>query len=398
MLCAAVFGAANFSGTACAQPPEREKPKIVDFGKSLKNTTGGEPQPGGQPAAGTRESDDVIKVETNLVRTDVLVIDPKGAAVLGLKESDFVVTEDDNEREIGTFSLGDSAAIPRSIVLIIDYSGSQYPYINTSIDAAKVLIDKLNPNDRMAIVTDNVELLCDFTLDKDVLKRNLDLLANRVRNNEAGKSLQYSALMATLNELFDNGDIRPIVIFQTDGDQYLDIKPAHPAPKQKHSKVETVFTDQDLTETIERSRATIYSVISGASFIGLSKNDRYAKTEELLRKRFGTAPNRFPTPDWARIIQNRVDTITEPIYYSQTSMVTVARLSGGFSENLESPDQADSIYSKILFGINNRYLIGYYTTPETGGKRKNVRIEVRGHPEYVVWGRKYYFSPGMKIN
>ena len=43
-------------------------------------------------------------------------------------------------------------------MLIIDYSSSQRPYIENSIAAAKTLVDKLRPNDQMAIVTDDVEL------------------------------------------------------------------------------------------------------------------------------------------------------------------------------------------------------------------------------------------------
>jgi len=46
------------------------------------------------------------------------------------------------------------ATVPRSIILIIDYSPSQFAYIKDSIEAAKVLVDKLKPRDRMAVVTD----------------------------------------------------------------------------------------------------------------------------------------------------------------------------------------------------------------------------------------------------
>ena len=116
-------------------------------------------------------------------------------------------------------------------MLIIDYSGSQFPYIKNSVEAAGVLVDKLGPVDRMAIVTDDVELLVDFTNDKRELKKKLKTLLERSRGNEGGflgiggtrrqfgKSAQYSALMATLKEAFDDEDQRPIIIFQTDGDE-----------------------------------------------------------------------------------------------------------------------------------------------------------------------------------
>jgi hypothetical protein len=43
-----------------------------------------------------------------------------------------------------------------------------------------------------------------------------------VKKSEArqfGRSSQFSALMATVREMFTEEDIRPVVIFQTDGDE-----------------------------------------------------------------------------------------------------------------------------------------------------------------------------------
>jgi hypothetical protein len=115
--------------------------------------------------------------------------------------------------------------VPRSIALIIDYSGSQFPYIENSVEAAKVLIDKLGPRDRLAIITDDIEMLCDFTTNKTELKKKLDILLERSRgkksllglggkNRRLGLSAQYSALMATLKEAFDAEDQRPIIVFK----------------------------------------------------------------------------------------------------------------------------------------------------------------------------------------
>jgi hypothetical protein len=174
---------------------------------------------------GGAEEDEVVRVETSLVVCDVLVLDPKGRAVSGLKREDFLVTEDGRAQEVGTFALGDGAKVPRSIVLVIDYSGSMRPFIGNSIEAAKTLVDKLAPRDRMALVTDDVELLVDFTRDKALLKETLEELKQRATAKSGpsfrrfGLSRQYSALMATLRELFDAEDTRPVVIFQTDGDE-----------------------------------------------------------------------------------------------------------------------------------------------------------------------------------
>jgi hypothetical protein len=50
------------------------------------------------------------------------------------------------------------------------------PYLDNSVKAAKLLVDKLGPKDMMAIVTDDVELIQEFTTDKKKLKEKLDKL------------------------------------------------------------------------------------------------------------------------------------------------------------------------------------------------------------------------------
>jgi hypothetical protein len=51
------------------------------------------------------------------------------------------------------------------------------------------------------------------------------------------------------------------------------------------------------------------------------------------------------------------------------------------------------VYARILADINRRYVIGYYpSNKELDGKLREVRVEVRGHPEYAVQGRRSYYA------
>lgn len=375
-----------------AQSPIKKAPKIKEFGKSLLKNPAITKTTNNQ-----KENEDVIKVETNLVAVDVLVTDSKGNTVKGLTKEDFIVSEDNVRQEIGTFSPGNSLEVPRSIVLIIDYSGSQIPYLKTSMAAAKLLVDKLNPKDRMAIVTDDVELLADFTSNKILLKKKLDSIYNNVKNGyfvetefkngKLGKSLQYSSLLASLNELFAAEDLRPIVIFQTDGDQFFNIKSNKLRDFPSNTSYQPDFTIEELLDKVERSRATIYSIISGDSLLGLEKEQRRLKmaaiTKELIQM------GRLYKPD-----TKQFSAYVERIYAEQNSMEAISQISGGFVESLEKPEQAGAIYSRIFNGINNRYLIGYYPqNQEFDGKRHIVKVEVKNHPEYIILGRKFYYSP-----
>ena len=75
------------------------------------------------------------------------------------------------------------------------------------------------------------------------------------------------------------------------------------------------------------------------------------------------------------------------------ALMGLAKFTGTIPEFLEEPGQADEIYTRVLTDIDRRYVIGYYPTNRLrDGQRRRISIEVRGHPEYTVWGQKSYFA------
>jgi VWFA-related protein len=420
---------------AWGQAAVQEKPKLKDFGSSLDGLKW---DPSRNVAIETKPKnarkkpaeEDVVRVETSLVVCDVLVLDKQGRPVKGLTRDDFVISEDDEPQQVGAFALGDNATVPRSIVLIIDYSSSLIPFIKTSLESAKILVDKLNPGDRMAIVTDDVEVLADFTRDKEKLKSKLESLAKRAtsdfdvenlsRRRRFGRSAQFSALMATLREAFDGEDLRPIIIFQTDGDELALLRdpimsmdpPLHLFPPDMQKEERKIvaraqkyqrdnmreFSLSDVYRTAEVARATIYTIIPGFRLVGLTPEQQLAQREKQLaawykpgdmkkaRERAEERAKRIP----AEAVRYEI----EQSLKVQLALGRVARITGGWADFLEDPSQAAEVYSRILSDINQRYVIGYYPAhKERDGKRREVNIEVRGRPDYTVWGRKSYYMP-----
>jgi len=432
------------NGRFASRPQKtKKKSRIETFGSSLKKLKWDPEQNQTSEVSSTgsvNSDDDVIRVDTLLIATDLLVLDKQGRPVQGLKETDFNVSEDGVPQQVGHFLLGDNKSVGRSIVLIIDYSGSQFPYIRNSIDAAKVLVGKLGPKDQMAIVTDDVQMLVDFTSDKMELKKRLESLVEKSMGSEGflgiggtrrqfGNSAQYSALMATLKEAFNVEDLRPILIFQTDGDEAMYLRnsiivPTVPpgTPIQLLAKVQeevegrkklqragmTEFSLEDVYQAVEKSKATIYTVIPGTSFIGLSPEQRLQvlKAEDAravaemiptLKKETREA---FIASQEARkrlVTDEILNARAEETFKVQEALAAVAPLSGGWTEFLEKPSQAQSIYSRILSDINQRYIVGYYPAKKSqDGKRHKISFSVKGHPEYTILGRQSYFAPKQK--
>jgi len=419
----------------------REKPKLKDFGSSLRrlkwDPVRKEARETYSPSNRTNSDGDVITFETTLVASDLLVTDKQGRAIRGLTANDFVITEDGKPQQVGHFFLGDNINRPRSIVLIIDYSRSQFPFIRDSIEAAKLFVDKLGPRDQIAVVTDDVELLVEFTSNKQAVKKRLDSLVERNIGSKGflglgdtrsffGRSAQFSALMATLKEAFDDEDERPIIVFQTDGDEleYLRdpiIKPAVPPDLppdlreeiqnevEQRKKLQTAsvteFSLDDVYRQIEKSRATIYTIIPGIRLLGLSHDEQLRRLKTKDDKTVATweeaTPAKTKEVSEAREEQRRKRLLPQVLEATldedlkvQSTLFEVSRTSGGWAEFLEAQSQATAIYARILADLNERYIVGYYpTNKERNGRRPQIDIEVKVHPEYVISGRKSYYAP-----
>lgn len=272
---------------AKAQSASNEKPKLKPFGSSLDRLKWDKEKQMAVETAAAGESrtadGDVIRVETHLISTDVLVLDKQGRAVTELNRESFVISEDGQPQEIGHFSLGSDLKVPKSIVLIIDYSHSEIPYIAKSVAAAKTLVDHLGDADRMAIVTDDVDLLTGFTTDKKKLKDALNSLLSRIRLGRIGKSEQFAALMASVRELFNREDIRPIVIFQTDGDEIGFLQPPNENGRILPQRVKP-FSLDDILLALDKARVTVYTVIPNIRLIGVPREELPDRTQEILKR------------------------------------------------------------------------------------------------------------------
>jgi VWFA-related protein len=421
------------------QTPPREKPKLKDFGSSLKKLKWDEQKKQAvnvdQPGNDGSSDDDVIRIETSLVVCDVLVTDKNGRSQRNLKPTDFAISEDGVPQQVGLFTLGDNANLSRSIVLIIDYSQSQFPYIADSIEAAKILVDELGPLDQMAIVTDDVELLANFTSDKRELKHALDSLVEKNRGSKGvlgigkkhpqfGRSAQFSALMATLNEAFDDEDQSPIIVFQTDGDEieYLrnsiivhQLPPGLPPDlraevqeeieykKKLQRQLMTEFSLDDVYRAVEKSRATIYTIIPRVPLIGLTEDEQIRRLSAEDEKVIATWSAAASSAKMRNLLRTREEQrqkkLTREIWQArldqelkvQKGLVELSELSGGWADFLETKAQAAETYNRIVKDLNQRYIIGYYpTNKDHDGKRRRISITVNGHPDYLITSRTSY--------
>lgn len=417
----------SFNTSIFAQSTTQDESRKKEFGSSLKKF---EEKKGKTDSKNenqnTRTDDDTIRVNTDLVINDVLVVNENGNPVIGLNQSDFIVKEDTIPQKVELFSFGENAVLPRSIVLLF-HNGYKHRfnevrnYDDNNVRAAKLLVDRLAPQDKMAIVTTNLKLVLDFSTDKKLLKKTLDNLSEK-RQEEVSKIGEYGTLIAVLNEMFDEKDVRPIVIFQVSATELMflketdaiklpegaptrlemrqideDVGKKNPTPKEIKKEIEEIYPIRkygfnDVLESIEKSRATIYSIIPYMRFVG------HSREEQIRRGRITSLVwlSAFNT-DLAYInrkADEHKENAANGYILAQSAMIQVAATSGGLTNFIEQPKDAEKVYNDIFTIINNRYTIGYYSTNEKrDGKPRNVKIEVKGHPNYKIISRNTYIAP-----
>ena len=409
------------SSQLCAQTNGQ---KNQTFGSSLKRPKTNTTDRLNKDADRKTENDasrDIIRVDTSLVLLDVLVTDARGAKpITGLTKDDFVITEDGQRQEISFFAPGDDAQqLPRSIVLIFDRSNSELPYLDASVEAAKKLVNQLAPTDEMAIVTDDIDLAIGFTKDKKQLKRTLDSLKRRTLEGYRTRSMQFSALLATLRELVDVTKRRPIIIFQADGDEIGALSKWPPIAGEQVPEYD--YDMNDIYSEVEKSRTKIYTVVPNDKLVGLSEQEATERARLMLEKqRVARARNqdmwyglkrlppqansrppvagtsatvfRIPAGGLKKFEEKSTQRAVATFVQGQAAAAKVAELTGGWASFLETPEQAAEIYGRILSDINQRYVIGYYpTNKQLDGTLRSIRIDVL-NPEYVIQGRRSYYA------
>jgi VWFA-related protein len=377
-----------------------------------------------EPKREAKADEDVVKLSSLLVVVNALVTDGGGRPVSGLAKDDFSIEEDGRPQEVAVFSRSDQDTVPRKIILIIDRSGSERAYLESSLQAAKKLVDDLRSQDQMAIITDDVELVVSFTADKTRLKGSLDRLGGQGTGRGSGsaggsrtavfhsRSLQFSALFAALRELVKDDGSRHIIILQSDGDEAPTLRDQPDAGDYVWNMPLRNFGLADIIAAAERSTAMIYTIIPSERLLGLSPEELLEHGRQMLdrmeRARFGSEREYQNYTSTHPMSAAKVKLFAGRFAAGQDAARRFAELTGGWSSYLERPDQAESIYSDILSDINHRYVLGYYPsdtpaadTPAEIRKGKNVparprhlKITVRSHPEYMVRARDSYLPPG----
>jgi Ca-activated chloride channel homolog len=170
------------------------------------------PEPFARRGAGQRPEAPRYSVDVQAVRLDVLVTDPEGRFVSGLKVGDFTVLEQGVPQELSFFSPGRA---PVTIVVLLDSSASVRADMLSIQKAAHRFIGKLARGDRARIGFFHDEVVFGPRFTDDMAEHSA--MINQMRPQRS--THLYDALVESFEKLEQVPDRKALLVFSDGDDQ-----------------------------------------------------------------------------------------------------------------------------------------------------------------------------------
>ncbi len=316
-----------------------------------------------------------VKVSVESVFLNVSVQDRNtNRGIAGLKKEDFLVYEDGILQRIDQFLPSEA---PLNLLLLLDVSGSTGLYLHLMKGASIEFIRKTKTNDRVAIATfsSRVDLIEKFTSDRSKTEGAIQ------RIWAGGGTSFYDALMACINEYLRGVDGRSAIVLFTDGiDNQLE--GGYPAGSQA--------TFDELYRRIQEAEPIIYPIFLDTVGMGST-----GPASSAAGAAGGLSRPRAPTLDPSR--RNRdsgdVQDKPEPFELAMKQLRTIADQTGGRMYSPHRIEELSGIYSQIANDLLIQYQLGYNPSNRAqDGRWREIRVQIKSHPEAAVRTRKGYYA------
>jgi VWFA-related protein len=290
------------------------------------------------PGGGAQEvgENEVVRVDTSLVKVPVSVRDREGRYVGGLARDDFRVFDGGAEQRITHFA---GVEAPVSILLLIDVSCSIRKPADT-IDAALAFVDQLRPEDAVlpvAFGSNIYALLTESTRDHDLVRERIRGLPDNKATPCDGGTRLGDAVEFAIHRVLSHGKGRRAVVLLTDGRDSLLSKPGW-ATRSLH----------DVSEVGVPFYSVRLLTHNGPLFAGWPGDSLAERGQHYFTNR-------------------DVDGYMDDL----------ASLSGGRSYPAASGETLRKYFGEIGDELRHQYLLEYYPTPRKAGQSKPERRKIK---------------------
>lgn len=291
-----------------------------------------------------QQSDQAIKLETDLVTIDAMVTDKDGNFIRKLKAEDFVVYEDGQPQKLEFFEANEEAALTRSLAVVfaVDTSGSIRPEeIAKQREATESFVKLVRPESLFAVIAFNNEIrvLKDFTSDPKKLSQGFASIGKVEGSTRLFASIDRAVSMLKRAPHFRGGRrLRRVVIVITDGFDNVD-----------------TTDQQDLIRRANDAEVTVYSITLPSYMPGLGANQRIMTLLDVSR---------------------------------------IVPMTGGSDFSADAKDFTP-VFKAIAEEIRSGYTLAYYPPEKTrrDGRVHQIRVEVRKTGAIIRTNRTSYQAP-----
>ncbi|WP_235011274.1 VWA domain-containing protein [Bryocella elongata] len=138
-----------------------------------------------------------LRVDVPVVNLDVSVLlDKNHQFVPGLKQGNFLVTEDGVEQQVATLRMSKT---PITAVMLLEFAANSWAFIQDMQNASASFFRTMQPEDYVAVATYDMQthILCDFTNDRDTVRQALQSMVIPTFS----ETNEFDALYETLDRL-----------------------------------------------------------------------------------------------------------------------------------------------------------------------------------------------------
>jgi len=343
------------------------------------------------------DTDEVIKIDTQLVDVPVTVTARSGEAFKDLKASSFVLYEDGVKQNILNFS---AVSEPFEVVLLLDTSGSARNDLQLIERVAAFFIDSLRPGDRVAITAFKMtgsgrELM-------PAVDNVIGLTSDRAKLHDALAHVAtssgtpfYDGLESIIDINFQNSAGvrsrgRRAIVALTDGvdststAQFADVK-----NKLSAAGIVTYFIAVDTREFFE-------DALTGDCGTAM----RFSN-EQIRRyyRSIGTKNDIEKAATFCQLGEFERLAVSKHLYETaDIEMDLMARSSGGGVIPVADLTEARSAFKRVSDEIGTKYTLSYSPSNEKkDGTYRKITVEVKGMPDgTAVRAREGYTAPKDK--
>ncbi|HLL73929.1 MAG TPA: VWA domain-containing protein [Pyrinomonadaceae bacterium] len=356
------------------------------------------PAPRAQQQQQPQQDDEIITVESNLVRLNVGVADRRGAPVLNLSQQDFVVYEDGVRQTIRNF---EPVAAPFSLVLLLDMSGSTLSFRTQLKMAALRFIDALGPADRVSVVAfwgqqkyegktlktfDQIKTLTPFTTDRKKI-------SYAIQDAEgSGNTNLYKALAHSLNALAQEGQRRKAVVVLTDG---IDTEVSR---EDRLASAQAQTGEEAVSLVKPEASAALNSVLNAADRQGVTIYPLALPSGDLKRliDHNRQLLARYPRGDAPEELKRAAEPTPQQvaIYTSaRARLELLAARSGGRLYAINRLEDLGRQYAEVAAEMRTLYSMAYQSSNAVrrDGRWREIKVEV-ARPELLARTRPGYYA------